>query len=92
MFKTQLRFQKIMTFAMLIVAALTFVYALGLMTDIYDMLYFTTREVDGEYFSSIEGGTIYYEMHPYNNLLLAFSIVLILALSLITSCHLLFCV
>lgn len=77
MFKTQLRFQKIMTYAMLIVAAIVFVYSLGLMTDIYDMLYFTTREVDGEYFSSIDGGTIYYDMQPYNKLLLAFSVALI---------------
>ena len=78
MFKTQLKFQKIMAYAILIVAALVFVYSLGLVTDLYDMLYYATDEIDGEYFSSIEGGLIFYEIQPFNTALLICSIVLIL--------------
>lgn len=79
MFKTQLKFQKIATYAMLIVSALVFVYSLGLVTDLYDMLYYATYEIDGEYFSDIEGALIFYDIQPFNNALLICSIVLILA-------------
>lgn len=89
MFKTQLKFQKIVAYATLIVAALTFVYSLGLVTDLYDMLYYATYEIDGEYFSDIEGALIFYDIQPFNNALLICSIVLILvALTLfITNGH-----
>lgn len=78
MFKTQLKFQKIIAYATLIVAALVFVYALGMTTDLYDMLYYATYEIDGEYFSDIDGALIFYDIQPFNTALLVCSIVLIL--------------
>ena len=48
MFKTQLKFQKIMSYAMLIIAAIAFVYSLGIMTNVYDSLYQATRSYLGE--------------------------------------------
>lgn len=78
MFKTQLKCQKILAYAILIVAALSFVYSLGLVTDLYDMLYYATKELDGNYYSEIDGALIYYDIQPFNNALLICSIVLIL--------------
>ena len=84
MFKTQLKFQKIMSYAMLIIAAIAFVYSLGIMTNVYDSLYQATRSYLGEdgnmvYVERVEGlgALLYYEMQPFNKLLLSFSIVLI---------------
>lgn len=78
MFKTQLKSQKITAYAILLVAALSFVYSLGLVTDLYDMLYYATRELDGEHYSSIDGALLFYDIQPFNNALLICSIVLIL--------------
>lgn len=78
MFKTQLKFQKIVAIAMVIAAALTFVYSLGVMTDLYDMLYFAVEVEDGNYKTQVDGAELYYVMQPFNKLLLSFSIALIL--------------
>ncbi|MCM1042664.1 MAG: hypothetical protein NC350_00405 [Corallococcus sp.] len=83
MLKTQLKFQKIMSYVLLILAALVFVYSLGLMTDLYDMLYNALRKIDDEYIERVSGAILYVEMQPYNKLLTSLSIVLIvIALSL----------
>ena len=96
MFKTQLKFQKIMSYAILIIAAIVFVYSLGIMTNVYDSLYQATRSKLGEdnqmiYEERVEGlgALLYYDMQPFNKLLLAFSIALIIiSLTLfITNCH-----
>ena len=41
MYKKQLRFQKFACLFAIIAAAVSFVYALGIMTDLYDSLYAT---------------------------------------------------
>ena len=43
MFKSQMKYQKILCLVCLILAALLFVYALGFITSLYDMLYFTSE-------------------------------------------------
>lgn len=78
MFKTQLKFQKIVALTMLIVAALSFVYSLGIMTDLYDMLYFAVEVEGSGYNTQVDGAELYYVMQPFNKMLLSLSIALIL--------------
>lgn len=78
MFKKQLIFQKIVCMAMLLMSAIVFVYSLGILTDIYDTLYFTIPDPKNIYDSKVEGAAIYYEMQPFNKLFTDLSIGLIL--------------
>lgn len=85
MYKTQLKIQKLTCLAAIIISALVFVYALGLMTDIYDSLYqavtLKTEEGTGnKYVSSekVEGASIFMDMQPFNQKLLVGSIAMII--------------
>lgn len=78
MYKKQLIFQKIVCMAMLIMSALIFVYSLGIMTDIYDTLYFTIPDPENIYESKVAGSAIYYEMQPFNGIFTNLSIGMIL--------------
>jgi hypothetical protein len=74
--------QRITSYLLLAAAALVFVYSLGIMTDLYDSLYYISsiKETSKNY---VEGSMIYHEMQPFNRQLTAAGIVLILsALSL----------
>lgn len=79
MYKKQLRFQKIACLFAIIAAAVTFVYSLGIMTDIYDSLYSTMRNPDDLTQTSVPGSIIYYDMQGFNKTFLYLSIGLILA-------------
>lgn len=78
MYKKQLIFQKIVCFGMLIVSALVFIYSLGIMTDLYDTLYYTIPNPNKIYESKVAGSAIYFEMQPFNGNFTNLSIGLIL--------------
>lgn len=89
MYKKQLALQKIICFAALAVSALVFLYSLGLMTDLYDSLYFTMMDPTNPDDTWVPGSQIYYHMQPFNKQLLMYSIgmVLLSCLLFITSTH-----
>lgn len=78
MYKKQLFFQKIACLFALIAAAVSFVYSLGMITDIYDSLYSTMRNPNDLTQTSVPGSIIYYDMQDFNKLFLYLSIGLIL--------------
>jgi len=77
-YKKQVKLQKILCLAMLIVSALIFLYSLGIMTDLYDALYTTIRSTKNLDKSSVTGSRIYYDMQDFNKLFLRCSIGMIL--------------
>lgn len=89
MYRKQLTWQKILCFAALVVSAIVFLYALGLMTDLYDSLYSTMPYPDDPDVTDVPGSQVYYHMQPYNKQLLSVSILMILlsCLLFITSTH-----
>ncbi len=85
MYKTQMKVQKLICLAAVVLAAVTFIYALGFMTDIYDSLYqaatIRTDKETGEMVVSreeVEGASIYLQMQGFNQKLLAGSIAMII--------------
>ena len=83
MYKKQLRFQKIICMLCLIAAAVTFVYSLGILTDIYDGLYLATDPKKPTDDGRVAGSTIYYQMQEFNSQFVTYSIVLILLAALL---------
>lgn len=78
MYKKQMIFQRIVCIAMLIAAALIFIYSLGLMTDLYDSLYSTIRSPSRLDRTTVTGSRIYYDMQEFNTRFTNMSIILIL--------------
>lgn len=78
MYKKQLRFQKIVCLLCLIMAAVTFIYALGISTDLYDSLYGTMTNKNDPHKTKVEGSWIYYDMQDFNRSYVNYGIVLIL--------------
>ena len=78
MYRKQLTLQKILCFAAIAVGAVAFVYALGLMTDLYDSLYFTMMDPTNPDDTWVTGSQVYYHMQDFNKDLLNASIGLIL--------------
>ena len=74
MYKKQMKLQKILCLALLIVCALIFLYSLGIMTDLYDSLYSTYRR--GK--TTILGAEVYADMQGFNRDFLHASIGMIL--------------
>lgn len=89
MYKKQMICQKILCFAAVAVCAVTFLYALGLMTDLHDGLYFLMPNPDDASYDKIEGARIFYDMQPFNKQLLSNSILFLLAACLlfVTNTH-----
>ena len=82
MYKSQIKFQRIICFALLATAALVFVYSLCLMTDVFE----TTNLAHGlfpDYGIEIEGLDLYIVMQDYNNLVTTLGIVLIICAVLV---------
>ena len=73
MFKTQIKIQRILCLVALICSALTFVYALGIMTDVYNLYGPLGIPVP-----EVKGATLYDDMQPFNKTLIAVGIALIL--------------
>ncbi len=78
MYKKQLRFQKFACMLALIAAAVSFVYSLGVITDIFDALYLTMRNPADLTDTKVPGSIIYYDMQDFNKLFVNASIGLIL--------------
>ena len=89
MYKKQLKAQKILCLLAVVVAVILFLYALGIMTDLYDTLYTTLRirVEEGGTFSvserSVSGSKVYYDMQWFNQWLLKFAIIYILSACLL---------
>ena len=84
MFKTQIKFQRILCLVALICAALTFVYALGIMTDVYNLYGPLGLPVP-----EVKGASLYSDMQPFNKSLIAVSIafILVAVVLFITNTH-----
>ena len=78
MYKKQLVFQKFVCLLAIIAAAISFVYALGIVTDIYDSMYTTMRDPSDLTNTKVPGSIIYYDMQPFNASFVKYSIGLIL--------------
>ncbi|MBR2698166.1 MAG: hypothetical protein IKE76_06185 [Clostridia bacterium] len=89
MYKKQMKLQRIACFLSIAASALVFLYALGIMTDLYDMLYTMIPVPDDPSSVKVAGAMIYYDMQGFNQSLLKAGIGLILVscLLFITSTH-----
>jgi len=76
MYKKQMILQRIVCYAMLIAAALVFVYSLGIMTDMYDSKFaYYAEDIENP---MVAGTEIYYIMQDFNKSLTTAGIMLIL--------------
>ncbi|MCH5288095.1 MAG: hypothetical protein J1E43_11820 [Christensenellaceae bacterium] len=82
MYKKQMTIQRILCLAAIIASVVVFLYALGIMTDLYDSLYVANN-------FGVKGAEVYFNMQPFNQMLLVGSIVMILlgAFLFITNTH-----
>lgn len=89
MYKKQMKIQKAVCLLVLAASVIVFLYALGIMTDLYESLYFTIRNPDNPARNPVAGALIYYDMQGFNKQFLHRSILLILAslLLFITNTH-----
>ena len=83
MYKKQLVFQKIACMFAVVAAAVSFVYSLGIVTDIYDSLYSTMMDPNDLTQTFVPGSIIYYDMQGFNKTYMTVSIVLILTACLL---------
>ena len=95
MYKKQLKIQKAVCLLALVVAVILFLYALGIMTDLYDSLYSTLRirveedENSATGYSitaterSVSGSMVYYNMQEFNKRLVTYSLVYIVLAALL---------
>ena len=95
MYKKQLKIQKVVCLLALVVAVILFLYALGIMTDLYDALYSTLRirvEEDANSATgysksaterSVSGSLVYFNMQEFNKRLVNYSIVYIVLAALL---------
>ena len=90
MYKKQMAFQKIVCMLTLVAAALTFVYSLGISTDLYDALSRTISYPDYDLdYTSVTGSRVYYDMFGFNTAFTKVSIGLIIVtlILFITNTH-----
>lgn len=89
MYRRQMIRQKILCFAAIAVSAVVFLYALGLMTDLYDGLYYTMMDPTNPMDTWVTGSWVYYDMQPFNRELLVYAIAMILlaCLLFVTGTH-----
>ena len=73
-----MKIQKIVCFLVLAASVVVFLYSLGIMTDLYDSLYYTIPNKDNLDRSRVDGARVYYDMQPFNKQFLHFGIGLIL--------------
>lgn len=89
MYKKQLAFQKAVCLTGILVAALSFVYSLGIITDIYDSLYSTMMNPNDLTQTFVPGSIIYYDMQAFNKqfLYLSMGLILLACFLYITNTH-----
>ena len=78
MYKSQMKFQKIVCFMVLIASAVAFVYSLGLVTDLYETLYQMIPDPNNYSTEYVPGAEIFYDIQPFNRRLTIVALVLIL--------------
>lgn len=78
MYQKHLKLQKYICLLCVIAAAVSFVYALGMITDIYDALYRTMSNPKDLTQTKVPGSIIYYDMQSFNKQFVNYSLVLIL--------------
>lgn len=79
--KKQMTFQKIFCYVMLVSCALCFVFSLGISTSLYNATLANGCVIiteQGEILEGVPGAEIYYEIQPFNKLLVRMTIVMIL--------------
>ncbi len=89
MYKKQMIVQKVLCMAALCSSVLVFLYALGIMTDLYDTLYSTMMNSSDLTDTDVPGSIVYYNMQGFNAEFLKYSIVMILlgCLLFVTNTH-----
>jgi len=89
MYRRQMIIQKVLCFAAIAASAVVFLYALGLMTDLYDGLYYTMMDPSNPKDTWVQGSWVYYDMQPFNRQLLSVSIGMLLlsCLLFVTGTH-----
>ena len=89
MYKKQMTAQKFICMAAIIVSVIFFLYALGIMTDLYDSLYDTMRNPNDVFQTDVPGSIVYYNMQEFNRMFLMLSIgqILLGALLYLTNTH-----
>ena len=89
MYKKQLGLQKIACYLAVISSAIWFVYSLGMITDLYDALYYTMQNPNDLTQTLVSGSIVFYDMQDFNKLFTNISIGLILlgCLLFLTSTH-----
>lgn len=78
MYKKQVKLQKLLCLAAIIVSAAVFIYSLGIITDVYDTLYSTMRNPNDLTKTSVSGSFLYYEMQGFNQAFMLYGIAMIL--------------
>ena len=78
MYKKQMKTQKAVCLFALAASVIVFLYSLGIMTDLYESLYFTIRNPDNPARNPVAGSLIYYDMQGFNKTFLHVGIGLIL--------------
>ena len=78
MYRKQLKLQQFLCLFAICSSVLVFLYALGIMTDLYDTLYSTMRNPADLTQTDVPGSIVYYNMQSFNGVFLRYSIVLIL--------------
>lgn len=78
MYHKHLKLQKFICLLCIIAAAISFVYALGMITDIYDALYKAANARGDASKDKVVGAQIYYYMQDFNKQFVNASVVLIL--------------
>ncbi len=78
MYKSQMKFQKIVCYLVLIASATIFIYALGFATDLFDSLYVMIPDPEDLSTAYVPGAEIFYDIQPFNKSLTKVSIALIL--------------
>ncbi len=71
-------FQRVVCLLAIIAGAVMFVYSLGIMTDLFDMLYSMIPDPEDLDSTRVAGARIYYDMQGFNQLLLRLSLGMIL--------------
>ena len=89
MYKKQIKLQRIACFLAIAAGALVFLYVLGMMTDLYDMLYTMVPMPDDPSSVKVAGAMIDYDMQGFNRAFLRVAIGLLLAACLlfVTNTH-----
>ncbi len=89
MYRKQMRFQKIICLLAIVSSALVFVYALGIMTDVFDMMYTLVPDQKDASSELVPGAGLFITMQPFVHFLIIAGIGLILLalLLLLTNTH-----